>query len=363
MSRARDLADSADLNFDSGTLVIDSANNRVGVGEEAPNGTLHVKGSSAKIILEGTNNGGNSEHYLGTSGSSEQDFVINAGSDTMLIQSDFMLFRNSSGSSEAARIDSSGNFLVGKTAFGFATVGSELRDVGLIQATRDGGAGLVVNRKTSDGELIGLYKDQSLVGSIGSRNAGTSFIALSTTSNTGLTGSGAAVCPSQNGGLADNAVDFGFNTARWKDLYLSGGVYLGGTGAANKLDDYEEGTFTPTVPTGMTGTLAGRYVKIGQMVFAHFKFASLDVGTSSGDFTAQLPFSSISNDWRYGGIVNELFNPAFSSSGTTIITPTIESGVLKIRRFDHNGGGDARIQTSVFSSDFLTIQVWYETAS
>jgi hypothetical protein len=28
---------------------------------------------------------------------------------------------------------------------------------------------------------------------------------------------------------------------RFKDLYLSGGVYLGGTVAANKLDDYETG--------------------------------------------------------------------------------------------------------------------------
>jgi hypothetical protein len=30
------------------------------------------------------------------------------------------------------------------------------------------------------------------------------------------------------------------------DLTLSGGVYLGGTGSANYLDDYEEGTWTPT---------------------------------------------------------------------------------------------------------------------
>ena len=39
---------------------------------------------------------------------------------------------------------------------------------------------------------------------------------------------------------------------RFKDLYLSGGVYLGGTGAANKLDDYEEGTWTPTLGNGAT---------------------------------------------------------------------------------------------------------------
>jgi hypothetical protein len=30
-------------------------------------------------------------------------------------------------------------------------------------------------------------------------------------------------------------------------IEVSDGVYLGGTGAANKLDDYEEGTWTPTL--------------------------------------------------------------------------------------------------------------------
>jgi hypothetical protein len=40
----------------------------------------------------------------------------------------------------------------------------------------------------------------------------------------------------------------------FKDLYLSGGVYLGGTGAANLLDDYEEGTWTPAFTNIGTGT-------------------------------------------------------------------------------------------------------------
>ena len=42
----------------------------------------------------------------------------------------------------------------------------------------------------------------------------------------------------------DNAIDLGRTNARFKDAYIGGGVYLGGTGSANKLDDYEEGTFT-----------------------------------------------------------------------------------------------------------------------
>jgi hypothetical protein len=49
------------------------------------------------------------------------------------------------------------------------------------------------------------------------------------------------------------------------------GIYLGGTGAANYLDDYEEGTWTPNPIQGLTGfsVASARYVKIGAFVFAH----------------------------------------------------------------------------------------------
>ena len=45
------------------------------------------------------------------------------------------------------------------------------------------------------------------------------------------------------------------------------GVYLGGTGAANKLDDYEEGTWTPSISGYGQELLAvnstGSYTKVG----------------------------------------------------------------------------------------------------
>ena len=52
------------------------------------------------------------------------------------------------------------------------------------------------------------------------------------------------------------------------DVTASGGVYLGGTAAANYLDDYEEGTWTPTNNSDATGTInsVGTYVKVGRLV-------------------------------------------------------------------------------------------------
>jgi len=47
----------------------------------------------------------------------------------------------------------------------------------------------------------------------------------------------------------------------------TGGVYLGGTAAANLLDDYEEGSWSPAVNAySGTPTTSGYYTKIGQQV-------------------------------------------------------------------------------------------------
>ena len=73
-----------------------------------------------------------------------------------------------------------------------------------------------------------------------------------------------------NGGLdpnGDGTTDLGNSSKRWRDLYLSSGVFLGGTGSSNELDDYEEGSWTPSVATGTAGGVGNaRYVKIGRVV-------------------------------------------------------------------------------------------------
>ena len=83
-------------------------------------------------------------------------------------------------------------------------------------------------------------------------------------------------------------------------LTLSGGVYLGGTGSANKLDDYEEGTWTPTMAgySGVTySTRVGYYTRVGRMVMANFEMNITSIGTyTSNSHIGGFPFSAgISN--------------------------------------------------------------------
>jgi len=85
MTQARDLADGK---FDTDTLVVDAANNRVGVGTTSPSQTLHVQRASsggsavagAALIVEGTDATGSDIQILGDA-SDYQQFLFGDADD------------------------------------------------------------------------------------------------------------------------------------------------------------------------------------------------------------------------------------------------------------------------------------------
>jgi hypothetical protein len=84
------------------------------------------------------------------------------------------------------------------------------------------------------------------------------------------------------------------------DLVVNGGVFLGGTATANELDDYEEGTFTPTF-TSTSASFSysyqnGYYTKIGRSVTCHIFIRGQSSGTTSNQlFISGLPFTSLNS--------------------------------------------------------------------
>ena len=172
----------------------------------------------------------------------------------------------------------------------------------------DGATVLTLDRATSDGTVIDVQKDGSTVGGIGSK-VGDLTIG---TDDTGLRfyDAGNAVLPYNPSTQASpaNTFDLGDSGSSFKDLYLGGGLYVGGTAAVNHLDDYEEGTWTPTIDFGGGSTSVayayqeGAYTKIGRHVIAH---AYLDL-TSKGSSSGQI---------RFGGLP---FNVAEIMSSTSL---------------------------------------------
>jgi hypothetical protein len=192
-----------------------------------------------------------------------------------------------------------------------------------------------VDRATSDGTIIDLQKSGSSVGSIGSEGNGGTFFIGSGDVTLGFNAASDIIIPrGTNAANRTGAIDLGNANNRFKDLYLSGGVFLGGTGSANKLDDYEEGTWTPTIGTegGSNYTLsssAGYYTKVGNLVCVEAAITFTAEG--SGTITIiSLPFTPAGT--------TEIFN-GYVSSGTNNRSIQLfhYSGASVLVRFDDGG--------------------------
>ena len=74
-------------------------------------------------------------------------------------------------------------------------------------------------------------------------------------------------------------------------------LYVGGTGAANKLDDYEKGSWTPTIyPSNSNGSFTysseGRYVKVGHLVHVSAIISWSGTGGTGVVNLGGIPFST-----------------------------------------------------------------------
>ena len=207
---------------------------------------------------------------------------------------------SSAADATAITIDSSENVLVGKTVLDTTSVGAAIGTYGAI-LTRDGGEPLLLNRNTSDGTIAQFRKDNTTVGSIGT-TGGKLYIGTLDGSDAFLRFESNEISPcAHEGSFRDNVINLGKSVSRFKDLYLSGGVYLGGTGSANKLDDYEEGTWTPTLPNGGTVGIISKavYTKVGNLVNAYCNVYLNPTNNSTQFNIGGLPFAGTSNN--HGG--------------------------------------------------------------
>jgi hypothetical protein len=267
------------------------------------------------------------------------------------------------------KIDSSGNLLVGTTStipFLLSSgTGAGITSAGTVMAGATAEAGLF-NRIGSDGSIVNFYKAGALVGSIGTQGGDLSI-------GTGACGIAfvdgvPAIYPWTTTGNAtsDAAIDLGDSAGRFKDLYLSGGVYLGGTGSANHLDDYEESVFVLTVNQGgisiNTDYDEAFYTKVGRLVTV----SGLILATSSGDSNVlkiNLPFvaatrSANQTDYFIGSVMS--YNVP---TGTGGLVPyiAVNTDKLVFQKTVDNGVWSSIVGTELASGDHFYFTITYQT--
>jgi len=134
----------------------------------------------------------------------------------------------------------------------------------------------------------------------------------------------------------------------------NGLTFNGDTAAANALDDYEEGTWTPTAVTGITGLSITKatYTKIGNAVIVRAYMGGVSGQSSNLLQLGGLPFTSVSDGWavgvmNYGG-VNTIYNPQARVRGN--------ANILDFKQ----GSDDSFVGTSL--TGHLIFTVTYEAA-
>jgi hypothetical protein len=330
--------------FTSKKLLLNPNGGNVGIGT-APASVLDVSGEAPTLTLRDSRTGGSwtagtalgkldfyTSDSSGIGAHSIASIGVVAGGVNAASPDGELVFATggyNAVSQERARLTSDGNFLVGTTSYqgggGSGAKGFYVGSDGLLSSARSNATVAVLNRTTSDGDIVEFRQSGTTVGSIGNN---TDFY-IASQDGTGLRFTSNQVLPcSESGAIQNGSRDLGSSSGRFKDLYLSGGVYLGGTGAANLLDDYETGSWTPvyTADSGAAtyNVQTGSYVKVGKLVTVIGELQA-SRNTLSGAVTITgLPFASSGN----GGGFNPTFTIRFASDMPNLKGYTSASSIV-----------------------------------
>lgn len=164
---------------------------------------------------------------------------------------------------------------------------------------------------------------------------------------------------------ADGTRDLGDNTKSWRKVYTDKILFNGDTADDNALDDYEEGTWTPSfiVPSGSVGYSyqLGSYTKVGRLVTAILAIGLTSISSPSGSTgISGLPFSTDSGE-HYVAAMTIALARAFTASYVNLrgyISQNSSNAVLHTGTTDA-GGVDLNANTLTATTQFYGTFTYY----
>ena len=282
---------------------IDNSGN-VGIGTDSPSSRLHVysAASTASIVQDA----GTALRFLNNSGTN----FIQSGTSLTSDSKAPLIFSSMLGVTEWMRIDTSGTLLVGTTDSdpsnnsanssadnGIASFASGEFVSTAYKASANTGSVGYFNRTGTDGAVLEFRKSGSTVGSIGTETSNSDLYIGNGDTAIMFHDGVDAIFPhnSSTNASRDAAIDIGYSTYRFKDLYLSGtanvgGAYFGTGVEANLIATFapstggnaefrntsSTGTFTFTKNNGSSETV--RIDSSGNLLIGTTSTADTDVG-------------------------------------------------------------------------------------
>tara|TARA_B100001094_G_scaffold180239_2_gene174576 strand:- start:10778 stop:13138 length:2361 start_codon:yes stop_codon:yes gene_type:complete len=343
---------------------IDSSGN-VGIGTSNINALLHVggtadaQGSQANPAIQ---IGSTTGYRLGMYTDAEGGYIENKNGD------DGLIFKVKT-VGEAMRINSNGNFLFGGITSETATYSSfvsgqqnRILELSTNAAANQGGSTIVMSNSTVNSANCGLGSlTFAARGSSASDKRG-GIIGVNTTADSSSAVTAQMYFYTMNSGSLTTKMLIHPAGV----VSIPNGIELGsgidGT-AANTLDDYEEGTFTPAFDgnpggNGYHGATGGSYVKVGRKVSFNIYIAMTSWFSSSSNLVITgLPFASgtatSGSDVLYGGCFPSYITGMNGSS--TIDFGHIGSQATTISLHTHTGGNLTNVTGSGHASNFSII--------
>ena len=354
----------------------------VGIGHDSPTAELHIKGDTTddQVIIENTNAGAANAPDLTlfrNSASPADDDVLgilrfdgkNDAAETIeysVIQAKaddvsdgtedgLLIFKNIIDGSltETMRIRGD-TLLVGKTATDF--------DGGIFEAGSGGtfvsrsGTPFNVNRNDSDGKLAGFSKDGTEVGVVqaksGDLNIGTGDTGVRFNDNLN------AIQPfnTSTNSFINNTIDLGTSGATFAEAFIQGGVRIGGTSSSHLLDDYEEGTWTPSYSISggsfSMGLEIGSYRKVGKIVTATARVRGQRSGGSGTLNLTGLPFTT-NNVSNLHGAVSIGFTNNWTTSPQAGFT-TVNGTTISFKKNGTNTSANSNLADDIIETDVST---------
>lgn len=299
-------------------VTIDSSQ-RVGIGTTSPDANLDVvRGSSGTVATFGIE--GLTTNPRLRIDVDESNNTVSFNPNYSGATSPSIVFKTAE--IERCRLDSSGRLLVGTSTARSNTFNGSVSQIFQIEGTTDTGRGAAIFSSSSTAGAPGyLVLGHQKSGSIGGNTALTDGDELGLISFQGSDGTefvdGARIFAAVDGtsGANDLPTRLVFSTTAdgasspteqlriTSNRYVrlasgTGGIQFNGdTAAANALDDYEEGTWTPaftgttTNPTVTYTYQNGYYTKIGNLVYIYLILTTSSVSGGSGTLTISgLPY-------------------------------------------------------------------------